>query len=162
GGAEVPAGEAGEASSSSYRAGAVVHVDRQLVEILPVGHHHAALARRDDLVELEAESAGVAERAESLASERRAGRLANVLAEDEAVFSGDRAECAHVRGSAAHVDGQKCTGRWTELSPDVLRIEGQRVVDLGQDGKRSCCKDGVRSRVPGVRGDDHLVARTDP
>jgi len=39
-----------------------VDVDREVVEVLPVGDQHSALAGRDDLVELEAERAGVAER----------------------------------------------------------------------------------------------------
>src|SRR5262249_61122296 len=75
GGAEVPAGEAWQPGAAAHRAGAVVHVDRELVEVVAVGDHHAAFAGRDDLVELEAERTGVAERPEPLPPVARTGGL---------------------------------------------------------------------------------------
>src|SRR5689334_5349001 len=75
-GAEVPAGEPGKTGAGPHRARAVVHVDGELVEVVSVGDHDAALAGGDDLVELQAERARVAKGAQPLSAEARTRSLA--------------------------------------------------------------------------------------
>ena len=80
-----------------------MHVQREIEQIVAIGDHDAAFAGGDDLVELQAEGAGVTERAEPAAAERRAGRLADVLDQHEAVAFRDRRQRSHVGRRAAHV-----------------------------------------------------------
>ena len=77
--AEVVPGETWQPVAAADGVGAVVHVERDIQEVVAIGDQHAALAGRDDLVELQAERARVAERAQTAAAIARAGRLAHVL-----------------------------------------------------------------------------------
>src|SRR5262245_40215115 len=72
---EVPTGKTGQARPATHRSCTVVDVQRELVDVVAVGDHHPALPGRDDLVELQAEPAGVAVGPKPTAPERRAGRL---------------------------------------------------------------------------------------
>ena len=138
-----------------------MHVERDVQQVVAIGDQHAALARRDDLVELQAERARVAERAQTAAAIGGAGRLAHVLDQDEVVFLRDRNELVHRGWRSAHVhrENRACARRDPPL--DVGRIERQRLVHLGKDGKGTRGEHGVRRRIPRVRRHDHLVALAD-
>ena len=115
-----------------------------------------------NLVELQAEGTGVTERAEPLPAERRTGRLADVLDEGEPTFACDARECVHVGRRAPHVHGQDRSRLRRDLPFDIRGVERQRVVDVGENRHGADGDDGVRGGVPGVGGDDHLVAGATP
>ena len=73
----------------------------------------------------------------------------------------DRAERRHICRGAAHVHRQQRAGVRRQLLDDVGRVECERVVHLGQYRHGAGGQNGVRGCVPGVRGDDHLVAGPD-
>jgi hypothetical protein len=70
-------------------------------------------------------------------------------------------ERIHVRRRAAHVHRQDRLRPRRDLPLDVGRVERQRLVHLGEHGKRPGREHGVRRRVPRVRRDDHLVPLAD-
>ena len=113
--------------------GAVVHLDCGLVDVAAIRDHRAALARRDDLVELQAERSGVAEGAEAATLERGTHRLARVLDQREPVALRDVDERSHLGRVPAHVHRQESLRAWVQLALDVSRIEGQRLVDLREN-----------------------------
>jgi len=162
GGAKVVARELRQADPAANGAGTVVDVDRHVVDVLAIGDQHAALAGRDDLVELKAERAGVAEGAEPLPAESRTRRLADVLDHRQPVGARDPGECLHVCGGAAHVHRQESLRSPGDLRGDVARVERQRVVDLGEHGDRSGREHCVGRGIPRVGRDDDLVVRPDP
>ncbi len=159
--AEVVAGELRQPDAAPHGVGAVVYVESEIEKIVAVGDQHAALTSRDDLVELQTEGPGVAKRAQTAPAVSRAGCLADVLDQDEVVLLRDRNELFHRGRRSAHVhrENRACPRRDPPL--DVGRIERQRLVHLGEDGKGARGKHGVRRRVPRVRRDDHLVPFTD-
>src|SRR5581483_12102255 len=106
----VPAREVRRVAAPADRPGAVVHLDRALVDVVAARYHHAALAGGDDLVELEAEPGSVAEGAEPLAPEGGAGGLADVLDEGDAAAAGELDQRAHVGRVPAHVHGEDRPG----------------------------------------------------
>jgi len=101
--AEVVARELRQPHPAPHRVGAVVHVQRDIEQIVAIRDHDAAFAGGDDLVELQAEGARVTERAEPPPAERRACRLADVLDQREVVAFRDRRQRIHVGRRAAHV-----------------------------------------------------------
>ena len=161
-GPEVPAREARETGAAAKRARAVVDVDRQFVDVVAVGDHHAALAGRDDLVELQAERPRVAERPEPAAAVRGARGLADVLDEHEPVVVRERRERGHVSRRAAHVHGQDRLRPWADLLRDVVGIERQatrrpprerasRPTRSPRSGSRSTCRRARSPRRPDQR-----------
>ena len=159
--AEVVPGKLRQPDPAADGVGAVVHVECDIQEVVAIGDHHSALSCRDDLVELQAERARVAERAQTAAAIGGAGRLAHVLDQDEVVFLRDRSELVHCGWRSAHVDGQNRSGARREPPLDVGRIERQRLVHLGKNGKGARGEHGVRRRIPRIRRHDHLVALAD-
>ena len=111
----------------------VVHQDAAQNAVV-VGRHHAAFAAGDDLVELQAEGADVADAAESLTVVAAAVGLGNILQNRQLVLARDGHQLVHLARCAPHMnrdDGLRIGG---DLAPHVRRVEGQRLVDLGQDG----------------------------
>jgi len=98
---------------------------------------HAALARRDDLVELQAESPRVAEGAQTAAAISGSGGLADVLDQHEIVLLGDRSECVHRGGRPAHVHGEDRAGPRRDPPLDIGRIERHaiRPPRRGREGR---------------------------
>ena len=120
----------------------------------------AALARRDDLVELKAEGAGVTERPEPPAAVRSPCGLADVLDEGEPVLTCDCNKSAHVgRVPRAYRRAGSRGSAPVSTALDVLRVESQRLVHLRENGhsagprrrrspRRSTCTRGRSPRRP--------------
>ena len=89
--------------------------------------------------------------------------LRRILDDREAMSRGDSGDSVHVGRLAAEVDRDDRPRPRTDRSLDPVGVDvpgGLGGVDPDRPGARR--GDGEPGRDPGVGGDDHLVARTDP
>ena len=133
-------------------------------ELGVVGHHHAALSRREVLDGVEAEGGHVCDAADAAAAVHRSRRMARILDEQEAVPVGDRQQLVQIARDAGVVDGDDglrsigvtSDSTWAGSIPSVssrtsanTHVGAHVAHAVGARGKRHC-------------GDDHFVARSDP
>ena len=130
-------------------------------DLLRVGGHGAAFTRRHDLAGVEREAAERAERAARPALRAGAERAGGILDERDAL--------RHVRGQRVPVERPseevhrehraraRADGGRRTLEVEVHR----RRVDVHEDRRRAGERDDVRRGREGVRGHEHLVARSD-
>ena len=70
-------------------------------------------------------------------------------------------DAVHVRGIALQMHGHDRLGLRGNPMFDVVRIEIERLVDLGEDRQRAGEHDGVVAGVPGPGRQDDFVAGPD-
>ena len=135
-----------------------------LANRLVSGDDDATLAAGDDLVELEAEAAGVAQAAEPAAAVGPAVGLRHVLDQAKPSRLRQGLQLVHPRRRAAHVHRQDRLGAGGDLALDVGGIEVERLVDLGQDRHRAQMRHARHRGDEGVGRHDDLVpgTETDP
>ncbi len=83
--------------------GVVAQVPGQLGNLAVVGRDHAALARGDDLVAVEAKAGGIAQPAGAPPLVLGAVRFGRILNHQQAVLLGQRPQRVHVGGVAVDV-----------------------------------------------------------
>ena len=100
---------------------------------------HAAAARRDHLVAVEAEAADVAERSAELPSIARAERLGGVLDHARSRASRERADRIHVDRMAVQVNDDDRPGRRARCSAAMdAGVDAVRLgIDVGEDRRRA-------------------------
>ena len=140
----------------------VVKAEETPVGRLVAGHHHAAVARRDRLVDVEAVSAGIPNRPYGAALVAGAKRLRAVLDQQEFVLVGNRLQLVQPRRIAEHMHGHDGLGARRDLALHVGRVQIERAVDLRQDRNRPRIDDRRDAGNEGVSGHNDLVARTHP
>src|SRR5262249_33958433 len=127
-----------------------------------VGDDHAALARGDDLVGVEAEAARGAEARHRAALRARARGLAGILDDGEAVSASQLEDGIEVERVAEEVHGEDGPRARGEAFLDAAYLE---VVGLGiyvtEHRARAREEDGIGRGDARERRGDHLVAGTD-
>jgi hypothetical protein len=121
-----------------------------------VRRDRAALARRDDLARVEAETAGDAEPAARPPAATRAERACRVLEQRQL---GRQLLDAERPPEEVHAEQQ------LRARPDLelRRVDVHRLgVDVDEDGPEAAERHDVRGRGERVRGDEHLVAGLEP
>ena len=132
-------------------------------EVVVARDDHPALARREDLVAIEAEGTDRAQRAHPAPVHLRAVRFGAVLDHEKLVASRDVVDRVHVAGVAVHVHGQDAAGARRDLRLDPRGIEAPDLgIDIHGNGPRAREDDHVRASDEREVGKDHLVSRTDP
>ena len=134
-------------------------------ELVVVGDERAAVAPAAEVLgRVEAEAAGVAERADAAAAVAGAVGLAGVLDHGDAA-AGGRARgsgpCRPVRPKRWTGITRGCAGV-SACSTISARDHGGLGVDVDQDRGRADGADRLGGGDEGVGGDDHLVAGADP
>jgi Fe-S-cluster containining protein len=127
------------------------------------GHGHAAFARGDGLVGVEAEHRHVAvQRADQPAAVRGRQRVGGVLDHLQAVAAGDGAHGVHVHGQAGVVHREDGLGARRDRGLDGGGVDVQRRrVDVHQPHVRAQVAHDLGGGGEGVRGRDDLVAGAD-
>src|ERR1039457_3212013 len=143
------------------QAAQVMEARRALEQQRVVGHHRAALARGDRLVELQAVNAHVAQGAERLAPVTGAPTLRAVFQHLYAVLARNLDDAVQVRRAALQMHRHDQFRLRRDLRFKIAGVQVERFVDLGEDRQRSGEYDGVEAGVPGPGRQDHFVAGTD-
>ena len=166
--AKVARGEGGQQTTAKgFRVGiaehaGVVEPEAPLEELGIAGDHGPTLARGDGLALLEAVNANVANCTDVFPLVAPAHTLRTVLQHAELVGSGDFEDGVHVAGTSLEVDRHDYLGPRRDLRLDVLGIDIEGLVDLGEHRQRARKDDGIIAGVPGPGGQDYFVARPDP
>ncbi len=133
-----------------------------LVHLLAVCDEHAALARAEAFVLVEAECGAVAQLARVDSVELGAVPLAGVLDELQVIFRGDFAKGVKIAGQTVQVDGDDGLGLGRDKRLDLVHVHvHRRIVDIDEDGYGIVVQNAGRARGPRVGGHDDLVARAD-
>ena len=129
------------------------------VDLIVVGDDHAALTSRDDLAGLKAEGTHIANATQCPAAKGTTIGLRRVLQHQQTVFLGNLHDRGHVGGNSPHVHRHDDLGVRGDVGPHRIRVQRQRVVDLGDDGHGSDGQNGRYGRDPTERRNDHLISR---
>jgi len=128
-----------------------------VIDRLIIGDEDASLAGGDDLVLLKAKATCIAKGAQRLAPVRAAIALSDILDDAQAVPASDRHDLIHARRHAPHVHGDHRACPGGDLALQILRVEVQRGVDLGDDRHSAHRDDGRSRRHKGIRRQDDLI-----
>ncbi len=132
-------------------------------QFLAAGQDEAAFPGPQNLAVLETEAPGVPERAEGLAADARAVRLAGILDHVQAVARRETQEAAGVGGPAPHVDGHDGAGPRCQLRPEVVIVEiGSCFVAVDEHRPGSGVKDWGGRHHDRHGGHQNLITRADP
>lgn len=118
----------------------------------------AALTGGDVLLQLETEGPRVTDRAHRPPPVADPAGLGGVLQDPDAVLTGDGQDGVHVGGGVVQVDGHDREGPLGDELLPRRRVEGERVVDVGEDGDAARGDDGVDAADEGGRRHDDLTA----
>ena len=128
-------------------------------ERLVAQREHAAFARGEVLVGVEAEAGDVADGADlAPVGEPGLGGVRGILHQPQAVLRADVLECGQVARMPGVVHGHDCPCARRDCGGDGGRIEAERVgVDVAEDRPGACTHDHIGRRGPGQRRRDDLV-----
>ena len=127
-----------------------------------VGDDHAALARRDLLVGVEAEHPDAAESADRLVLETATDPLAAVFDQRQFIFRTERGEIGHSGRVAEHLDADDRLGTLGDLPFAAFEAHVERAgIAVNEDGRRAGVQDTVGRSDEAERGRDDLVTRPD-
>src|SRR6185437_7853089 len=133
---------------------------RLLGELWVAGRKAAAFAAGDVLVVVEAEGAGVADRAQFPAFVRAAHALTAIFENLEIVFAGYGHDRVHVTGRAPHMDGNDRLRVRPDGGANGPRRDRDALVDVDDHRNGSNRQNGGCRRHIGVGWNDDFVART--
>ena len=129
-------------------------------EFVVAQREHAALARGEILVGVEAEARDVADGADLAAvGEPGLRRVRSILHETQPVPGARDLERGQIAGVPCVVHGHDGARARRDGRGDGRRVDAQRLgVDVAEDGPRAGADDDVGGSGPGQRRRDHLVA----
>ena len=125
-----------------------------------IRHHCASFAGRDRLVDLHAVDADSAEGADRPFLVGTPQALGAVFEHDDAVPPGDGKDAIHVAGTALQMHRHDGLRLPRYLALQIIGIQVERFVNLGEHGKGAGQHDGVKAGQPGPGGQDDFVAGT--
>ncbi len=139
----------------------VVETDRALEQGGIAGDHDAAFARGNGLGLLQAVGADIAQGAQRAAFIGCAHALAAVFDDLHAMPAGHCQDGVEIGRIPLQVHRHDGLGGGRDAVLDIGGVEIEAVVDLGEDGQGARLDDGAVVGIPGPRGQDHFIARTD-
>ena len=149
-----------EPRTPAVAAALVAQALQQLPLLLRVREHDAALAGRELLVRVEAESSGDAVPSDGATLVLGAERLGRVLDQREPVPLADRADLVELARVAEHVDRDDRLRPLGDRRLERGRVDVERArIDVHEHGGRSLEDEAVGRGHEGDRRRDRLVAR---
>jgi len=131
------------------------------VETSIVGDQESAFAASDDLVGGDGEAADVSPGADEASLDGGGTGLCTVLDDHEAVLSCDLHDGGHVADGAEDVGGGDGDGARGDQGGDLLRVHGEGLIDVAEDGDALGGDDGSSGGDEADGGDDDLGPRSD-
>lgn len=139
------------------------HVAQQhgtLESFIGIGQQDASLARRGELVTLQAEDADVPKHSARPVMPCRALRVRGVFNHRQPMLAGDGQQFGHAAGHPPQVDDHDRAGARRDAPAHVIGIQPAALgFALGKDRDRPQPEHGQHRRPPRGRRDDYLVAR---
>ena len=139
----------------------IVETEGTLIQLVTRRADEAAVAGGDGLEDVEGICAHIADGAHALPMICRADSLAAVFNDVQVMLLRDLHDGIHIAGVAQHMDRHDGLRLRGDERFDLRGVDGQRLVDLREDGDGVHHGDGRDGGDEGIAGDDDLVAHAD-
>src|ERR1700760_3573427 len=138
---------------------AVIRIGVQFyIKVFVVGDDGAAFPTGDCFYKVEREGSRMTDGSQRATFVAGSKTLTGVFEQDEIMFLADSGESFEIGHCAAHMNGHHAFCAGGDGAADCLRRQGQRVVDIRQNGDGTDAKHGFETGYECKSGHDDLIA----